>query len=180
MLNNQNKFYIIRLKENLNIIQKNNKDDDYITKHKNIDIRVIRYKINNNNYYLGTNLFDTNIYDINKLKMLYHKRWDIETFFRTLKTKLNLELNNIKDEISFNKLIFSQLIVSLLLDAFSHVFLDKLKCDKSSEYKINKSLLYDSFFNWYLVKIIKGEVSYKNLNLLITNKLVINNILIIY
>ena len=46
MLNNQNKFYIIRLKENLNIIQKNNIDDDYITKHKNIDIRLIRYKIN--------------------------------------------------------------------------------------------------------------------------------------
>ena len=46
MLNNQNKFYIIRLKENLNIIQKNNIDDDYITKHKNIDTRLIRYKIN--------------------------------------------------------------------------------------------------------------------------------------
>ena len=63
----------------MSIIPKDN--EDAIVRVKNLNIRVITYKINENNYYLATNLLDKDEFKISTLMQIYHDRWTIEEKF---------------------------------------------------------------------------------------------------
>ena len=52
-----------------------------------IQFRVIRYIVDKEVYYLGTTLRDS-LFTIDVLKDLYWMRWNIETFFKTIKYRL--------------------------------------------------------------------------------------------
>jgi hypothetical protein len=123
-------YGIFRLGENLNVIKdyflkknngknkkrytknRNNKDDiirTIIMNNKEFKIRLIRYKIDNKEYYIGTSIFNKK-YDVEWFKNLYHKRWDVETHFRTLKTTLSIcskgkTLNSIQQDVYINQFI---------------------------------------------------------------------------
>lgn len=82
--------FICRIKSNSSLIDHNK--TDHMTTYKidgNNNIRIITYTINNNNYYIATNLFDTDAYDIPKIKQLYFDRWSVEEYFKFLKTHFN-------------------------------------------------------------------------------------------
>ena len=95
-LNEKNLEFIFRIKKDSKFID--NKIDDNIKeiKHDNIKyrLRIVKYIINNNNYYLATNLFDKNEYSINILKNLYHERWTIEEYFKLVKKNMTLSRFN--------------------------------------------------------------------------------------
>ena len=61
-----------------------------------IKLRMLKYKINKDDYYILTTLIDKNKYSIDCLKNLYKKRWNIETDFRY--SKYNLSMENITSE----------------------------------------------------------------------------------
>ena len=108
-LESNNYNYIIRLKKNLKLI----------TNNDNNKIRIVKYKIRNNEYYLATNLIDVNEFPDNKLSDLYHSRWRIEEYFKFIKNNCNFNVNNIKDDINFKKNIIYQLLISQLVDVIS-------------------------------------------------------------
>ena len=106
-----NVFPIFRMKRNMNIVKKfsddANNDKIYVinNKHTNnisVKLRLVKYKINGKLYVLGTTLLDN---AITVLKNLYHDRWTIETYIRTLKCNLSFDsfhskqLNEIQQEI---------------------------------------------------------------------------------
>ena len=80
-INEYNKYFICRIKKNTIAIDTN--QDDIIFIKNSITLRIIKYDINNTLYYLCTNLID--IYNIDTLKQLYHKRWLIEENFKLIK-----------------------------------------------------------------------------------------------
>lgn len=76
------------------IVQKSKTFDGIPVEDKNsmvsLSFRLIKLKLDNGNHeYLITNLPESE-FDIKGLKDLYHRRWDIETSFRTLKYNICL------------------------------------------------------------------------------------------
>lgn len=65
-------------------------------------LRIVRYKIDNTDYFLITNIMDKSI---NYFIEIYHKRWFIEEFFKVIKQSLNgnnfnsTDINKIKQEL---------------------------------------------------------------------------------
>jgi hypothetical protein len=75
-LHEYNVGFIFRLKGNLKIVTNLLTNDEIINikyNNKNIKMRIIKYKINNKNYYIGTSILD-NAYDINFFKTKYNDR----------------------------------------------------------------------------------------------------------
>lgn len=98
-------FFVIRMKNNDKTVQDMNRyninDHLKLTKNKHL-IRIIRYKIEDEYYYLATNIMNESIeYFID----IYHKRWTIEEYFKTIKHTLNgmnfnsTDINIIKQEL---------------------------------------------------------------------------------
>jgi len=54
-------------------------------------IRLVKYRIDGKVYILATSLLDRSRYPIHALKALYHKRWGVEEFYKTLKKSLLIE-----------------------------------------------------------------------------------------
>jgi len=79
----------------------NNKLKNHIYKIDNIIYKIVNYNITNadEEYYLLTSLIDTLL---EELKILYNKRWSIETHFK--EAKYITSLNDIKCE-SLNNLL---------------------------------------------------------------------------
>jgi hypothetical protein len=79
---------IVRLKSNSSLINHNNDNDNDIIINETYYGRIVKYIINNNEYYLLTNL-DRNIFDSNIIKEMYHRRWDVEEYFKLLSLNTN-------------------------------------------------------------------------------------------
>jgi hypothetical protein len=106
-------FFISRLRGNLKCIPN---IDDEIVNYNGATIRIIKYIINNNSYYLATNLIDKNEYTIEVLKQLYGKRWVVEEYFKYIKTNTNMTTNNAKNIDDLMKSVYGYLIVSRVID----------------------------------------------------------------
>ena len=50
-----------------------------------LSFRIIRFPIGSNSYEIIITNLDRNIFDVKKIKKVYHLRWGIETSFRELK-----------------------------------------------------------------------------------------------
>ena len=73
-------------------------------------IRIVKYKVGNDTYILGTT--HTNL-SVGELKKLYKKRWEIETQFDFAKHTMSLDgirsksINRIKQDIAVHQLILT-------------------------------------------------------------------------
>lgn len=55
-----------------------------------LSFRIIRFPIGSNSYEIIITNLDRNIFDVKKIKEIYHLRWEIETSFRELKYAIGL------------------------------------------------------------------------------------------
>ncbi len=116
-INQCGKKYICRLKTEANcravqLAMRNKMTDQIIVfkpiKDKNsvpIKLRIIKYIINNKNYFIGTNLFNTEEFPALKLQAIYAMRWNIEEQIKFIKEVTSVgsfhshSENGIKQEI---------------------------------------------------------------------------------
>lgn len=170
-LANLNVNFIFRLSINYNFVKtfiKSKSKDETINydingDNEKIKLRIIEYEIDNNKYYIGTNLLDKNKYDIDYLKNIYWKRWQIEVDFRHSKYDLSLKelksknINKIKQDIASHNLL-------LLIDGYiENIFRKKIK----NKHKINKKNSLDQ-----IVDRILYIFFYKKLTKKIMNKII--------
>lgn len=134
ILNKKSINYIFRLKYNKKEVQlmKNNNLNEYIFKNKNIDSKVVNYRVKDSDedYYLFTNLIYKSIDD---LKELYWKRWQVELHFKESKYNLSLNNINLKTENSLKQEIY---IHNLLFILYYFLNIDNNNLIKT-KYKIN-------------------------------------------
>lgn len=124
----------------------NNKNNIIDVNYTNIkQIRIINYKCSNNEYYIATNLIDKVNYPLDMIKNIYHKRWNVENFFRYLKKNNKYQRMKSKKYDSIKKDIYAQLIMSKFVYLFSNYFSKNLPINK----KVNMTTfvygLYDKF-----------------------------------
>lgn len=81
-------------------------------------LRVVRYYIEGKEYVLVTSLLDPNSFSRKSLMDLYHQRWGIEEFFKTLKQDCQLEFFHSKTKNG----IMQELYASLFLCSISRWF----------------------------------------------------------
>ena len=86
----------------------------YRPKQLDIKIRLLRYKICGEDYYLATTLLDQEKYPARSLMDLYHARWGIEESFKYLKQRLQLQKFNSRHPTGIKQEIAASLIMDLL------------------------------------------------------------------
>ncbi len=159
-------YVVFRMKKNLNLIKKLDKtnNNDIIVKHyindnKYMSMRLLKYKINKETYYLYTNLLDNKKYNFEYLQLLYKNRWGVETDFRY--SKYYLMLNNIRLK-SINMVKQTICIHNLiqLLEGYLEIIINKSKNDnknkinkKNSIYMFTNNILYLLFYKKSTKKI---------------------------
>lgn len=129
-------YVIMRLPEHLTILSNLEKRNDCIVnieyEEEDIQFRLIKYKVDDSQYYLGTTIFDKNIA---YLKDIYWKRWNIETHFRYSKYNLSLRELNSKTENTFMQDIFAHHFIFIISSYFQYLS----QVDVKDGYKIHTS-----------------------------------------
>lgn len=134
---NKNQNFVIRLKDNLDLLKdniketfknnnNNNKDKNDVLNNNNI--RIIKYEIMSTNiiknkksnkelkfnikkhYNLVTNLPE-NIYNDEIIKLIYQFRWKIEVFFKNLKNNFKFDIFYLKDQDEIEKIKYIEMII---------------------------------------------------------------------
>lgn len=99
---------------------------------------------------LATSLLDDKIYKTNDFKILYWKRWGIETFFGVLKGRLNLENFSGKTAESVKQDFYSTIFISnletILTDDANTLLEEKNKRNKN-DLKVNKAVSFNVLKN---------------------------------
>ena len=83
-LNLNEMHFICRIKNNRKIVNDQNYNFININGYK---IRIVKYKINDNEYNIATNLFN---FSLDEIKNIYNQRWTCEEYFKYVKSNLNL------------------------------------------------------------------------------------------
>lgn len=149
-LSENNLYFICRIKKNDSLITNNNDNIIDINEKYIKQVRIINYKCKNNDYYIATNLIDKNKYPIKMIADIYHKRWNIEDFFRYLKKNNKYDkMDDIKFE-SIKKNIYSQLILSKIVYLFSNYFSRNLPTNK----KVNATSLTTGIYDSFIINFI--------------------------
>ena len=78
---------------------------------KPISMRLIKYKINDETYIIGTTLTDSNKYQPDLFKELYHKRWNIEELYKISKIITDLEIFHSKTERGVKQEIYAHFVL---------------------------------------------------------------------
>jgi hypothetical protein len=181
-LDSQKFNYVIRIKNNCTMIKNKNINN----KINNKNVRIITYKDdvnktkkdkNNNNVKIKETLecnIITNLnkdYTNDKIKNIYITRWDIEVFFKFIKSNFKFsrldEHNNKNTKNEYEKLYYSMLIniyLITILEKINNGCIKKLnrkynKNKNKNEYntKNNKSLILKGL-ELILEKIINGKI----------------------
>ena len=122
--------------------------------HNNSNIRIIKYYIDGNLYYLATNLYDQDEFNIDKLKILYHDRWQVEELFKYIKKYFTFESMQITSIKNINKIIYSELIICRIAELL-------IKQQKKDGDKIvNKNTLIEGLYDNLLFLICNGKLNY--------------------
>lgn len=173
--------FIIRIKENShlkNIIKETNNKKDTIEYIKN-NCRLIEYAIkhikivndkNNNkrnlectnNYTLITNIPITyKLFTDEYIKDIYKNRWNIEVFFKNLKTNFNFEHMKEKKDIQYKKTNYCSLIIIYIAKLIKKYYITiNNKSKKGINYKsINESNLIKGIYCKLLKHIINDTLT---------------------
>jgi len=161
-------FFLCRIKKNSPYININNLNDSYseiITiknRYGNLKkIRIIKYTIKTQFYYMATNLYNEQEYSIENIKEIYNKRWDIEEYFKYLKKTTKLKFIN---EKRFNK-IKDSIYIMVFLSKYVYLirsFYEKLY-EKTRDPGIKKKIVNKThLFNTCIVKNFFLKILYNN------------------
>jgi len=168
-----NKHYnlIISLKECLRIITiKNNVNTPVTTKNnkKSLINRSITMK-------LITNL-DANAYTNNDIEKIYRDRWDVEVFFKLIKSNCKIDNTSEIKEINQHKLMYCQLIIMKIAKLLENYYILSKNMDKDITInkknkqtvngikKINKSNLLKGIYDNLLIHIVNGNLTEERIN----------------
>lgn len=171
-----NNYFVCRLRKNLTIYENADKNfTDYEIKYSSKvlpKIRIIKYTINENEYYIGTNLFDKETFTKKYIEDIYHKRWSVEEYFKIIKANTNMKQNN--EEIYDN--VEKTVICYDILMKFEYLLKNYYESNKSSKkipknenpnkYNIcNKSFLFKQLFATdFILKIFYGDLDNSFIN----------------
>jgi hypothetical protein len=161
-------YFLCRLQKNSGYINHTNLNNNYSeiikikNKYGNLNkVRIIKYTINDKKYFMVTNLYNENEYTIEKIKDIYHKRWDIEEYFKYLKKTTNLKNIN---ERTFNKIKESTYIMVFLskfiylIKSFYEILYEKSRNPEIKKKIVNKTNL----FNTCILKKLFLKILYNN------------------
>jgi hypothetical protein len=130
--------------------------NNYIVKNSNHDIRIVKYYIKDKLYCLATNLFDKNKFSIDIFKMFYHKRWDIEEYFKLLKKSTNINKINENSIDNIKKTFVCYNIISKIIYLIKNYYNNQTVNNNSNIIKkintaslINSLYKYDFFLNFF-------------------------------
>ena len=126
-IDKSNNFFICRLCEN-NLIINNSIREQIITNYdENLKyIRVLNYKVKDSEYHIMTNV-PTNIYSLNDIVDIYHKRWNIEEYFKFIKNNMKMESFKEREWGSIKISIYMNFLVSKLVYLLFNLYRIKIK-----------------------------------------------------
>jgi hypothetical protein len=187
LINNNLKF-IIRAKgnaENLNslkVLNRNIPKYDEILKIRE-SVRIIKYdkilektiyssnskkKMNENllkiknDCVIITNLLEENTYSNETILNYYKSRWDIEVFFKYIKSNFKFQHINTKSTLIYEKMYIYELIITYIAKSIEMYYIKKFKIKEKS--KINKSNLVNGIFDILLKDILHFQLSENKLD----------------
>lgn len=166
--NTQKYETILNLRKNIRIITYNNilhKTIYASNSKKSMTVNTLEIQ---NNCVIVTNILDKNEFSDTKILELYKSRWDIEVFFKYIKS--NFKFQHLKEHSceQINKMYICELILIYIAKIIEKNYMDKnknkIKTKEQISYKINKSHLVNGIFDNLLVHIIEGTLTDKILN----------------
>jgi hypothetical protein len=142
--------FIMRLRENLNWLDTLKETNENIVKLKQtrIYVRIIKYEHKNKYYYIATNL-TTNECPIEDIKILYHRRWKIEEYFKHAKVNQSLQFFHSKSEDLIYQEIYVHKCASIISKILNSCYNNNNEIADESKYKVN----YKNF-SQYIVDLI--------------------------
>jgi hypothetical protein len=121
---------------------------DFKLNHNSCIIRYLKYTINNTNYYIATNLLNETKYPTNCFADIYHKRWKIEEFFKTIKKNTTFSIMHELKFESFIKTIYCISFVAKLTYLIANI------CNRSdNSHIVNKSSLIEGIYDEFLPRL---------------------------
>jgi hypothetical protein len=157
---------------NYNII-KNVKDNTRLVKYNNDLIKTIyasnskkknrmhKLKITNDCNVI-TNLPTVDKYSDDAILKMYKSRWDIEVFFKYIKSIFKFQHTKEINDITIKKRVICELIIVYLGKIIERYYINKNKLD--SKIKINKTNLINGLYNSLLYEIYGGKLTVHKLN----------------
>lgn len=176
-------LFIIRAKGNAIKIDNNitdNKNKNELIKNIRNNVRIVRCKKSydrtvfsgltkrkttkcilniKNDCNIVTNLFINDGYVDEKILNMYRSRWDIEVFFKYIKTNLKFQNNKINNDDNFTKTYLCDLIMIYLIKIIKVNYL-KINKKDINKTKINETNLMKGIYKIELLKsIVNGKLS---------------------
>lgn len=107
-----------------------------------LNLRMVKYVINGENYCLGTTLFDTTKYSVSKLKEMYHLRWGIEEHYKFLKHTCGFSKRHSKSENGIRQELYVDFFLILITRAIESIESKMLKTAAKKKKKFNSRVIY--------------------------------------
>ena len=151
----KNLNFVFRIKQNSILLNQQGDDYEIDINHNghNQTLRIIKYKAGENEYYLATNLFDTDKYTVEKFKELYHSRWTVEEYFKLVKSTMKLSKFDETTEASILKSIYCQLLLTKLSALLEQCYNNQHLKNDTQNKKVNRSNLIHGLYSEFIMNI---------------------------
>lgn len=140
-------FYLIRCSHSFLSCVNECLDGDHIVvdtyKQRSTKIRVIKDTTGNEPHIFISNLFDTT-QDTKYHQDLYHKRWEIETKYGELKTRMRIENFSGKNPQAIRQELYAALFISnlsALIKSFIEADIEQKLTNDKHHYQLNRSFI---------------------------------------
>lgn len=87
---------------------------------QSLKIRLIKYRIGDELYTLGTTLYDKKYSDIDEFSKLYHERWDIEELYKISKVLIEVQDFHAQTERGIKQELYAHFVMITLSRIFSN------------------------------------------------------------
>jgi len=162
-INSDNKDIIVDIIPSQKSYYKIKKKYNFINDRKSFKMRLMKYKIKNEEYYLGTTILDKEI-SIQDYSQVYHARWGHEEFYKSLKHHLKaIEFHGqtesfIQQEIyaGFNIMTLNRIMSNNLEEKFIENNEDDLDDPFQRKRKVNFKQQMDEFYR-IVEAVIAGD-----------------------
>jgi len=105
-----------------------------------LKLRLVKYKVSETTYILGTTLYDNKKYTISELSDLYHSRWGIEELYKISKQLIEVEDFHSQTERGVKQELYAHFVLITLNRIFSNKvenLFDNTNAAEKKEIKVN-------------------------------------------